>query len=503
MKAVVVGAGISGLMSGLLLAERGVNVRIYDKHEQVGGVTALLKKNGYTWEQGPLLMGEFLPGEEAYEELKKHGIELKTVPGDRGIVMPDYEMWKPDEYRGPYWRRERLLEIFPGEREGIEKYYEIYDAMSELTLPGTSKIRKLLLMFKVKKYAPWSAEQLMDHLFKDDRIKTLFTGILADFCASPREFPALGVPLLNLEGAFDKRIPLYENGKKVRKGFCYFVGGVERLAEALAAKVKENGGEILLGRTVERIKVEAGTVKGVMLADGTVEPADIIVASGGAHEVFYDLVGKEYLDEEFEKILVEHKPMESVFMVHLGLDMNPLQYQKEALCYYYKTYDLEDAIQRLRSGIYHEGRDGFLIYVPSFHTPEFAPPGHHAVTIYTVAPDTLKEGTWEEKKEEYAEKLIGLAEEHIPGLREHIKEKVIMTPVEYRRLAHLKKSGFGGLVPRLGVKYPPHKTCIRGLYFVGAQSENAGGVAAVMMGAVRNFKNIEKDFRLKQEKKRC
>lgn len=493
MKAIIVGAGISGLMSAVLLSEKGVKVRIYDKNIEVGGVTALLKKNGYAWEQGPLLMGEFLPGEAGYEELKKRGIELETIRGDRGIVMPDYEVWKPEDYRGPDWRRERLQELFPDEKEGIDSYYRLYGAMAELTLPGISKLRKFFLYLKVKKYANWSAQQLMDHFFRSERIKTLFTAILADFCASPKEFPALGVPLLNLETAFDERIPLHEKGKKVRKGYCYFVGGVARLAEALADKVRENGGEIILGKTVEKILIQDNRVRGV-LVDGKEDLADIIVASGGAHEVFYGLVGKEHLDEEFLKILAEHRAMESVFMVHLGVDINPLEYQKAALCYYYKTYDLEGAISRLRNGIYHGGADGFLIYVPSYHTPEFAPPGHHALTIYTVAPDTLKEGNWEDLKEEYAEKLIAYAEEYIPGLSKHIKEKVIMTPVEYRRLAHLQKSGFGGLVPRLGVKYPPHRTPIRGLYFVGQQSENAGGVAAVMLGAIDAFRIMEKEF---------
>ena len=56
------------------------------------------------------------------------------------------------------------------------------------------------------------------------------------------------------------------------------------------------------------------------------------------------MVGKELSDEEFLKILAEHRAMESVFMVHLGVDINPLEYQKAALCYYYKTYDLEGAI---------------------------------------------------------------------------------------------------------------------------------------------------------------
>lgn len=495
MKAIIIGAGISGLMSGLLLAKKGVKVKIYDKNQEVGGVTSLLKKNGYTWEQGPLLMGEFLPGENGYEELKKQGIELKTIRSDRGIVMPDYDMWKPDEYQGPNWRRERLIQLFPEEKRGIKKYYRFYEAMAKLTLPNVSKLKKFFLFLKVKKFVKYSAQELMDYFFKSEKIQTLYTAILADFCASPQEFPGLGVPLLNLETAFDMRIPLYKNGKKIRKGFCYFQGGVYQVALALTETIKANGGEICLGRTVTKILVENEKVTGIRLENGEEDYAPIVVASGGAHDVFYDLVGQEKLNQELTEILQDHRAMESVFMVHLGVDFNPLDFQKAALCYYYKTYDLEAAIQRLRNGIYHEGEDGFLIYVPSFHTPEFAPKDHHAVTIYTVAPDTLQEGTWEDLKEDYAEKLIRLAEEYLPNLSKHIKEKVIMTPLEYRRLAHLKKSGFGGLVPRLKVKYPPHKTPIEGLYFVGQQSENAGGVGAVLMGAVDNFKNIEKDFK--------
>ncbi len=67
-----------------------------------------------------------------------------------------------------------------------------------------------------------------------------------------------------------------------------------------------------------------------------------------------------------------------------------------------------------QDGVYHEGRDGFVIHIPSLHSPEMAPPGHQAMTIYTICPDTLRDGDWEELKEEYADKLIAYAEERHP-----------------------------------------------------------------------------------------
>ena len=50
------------------------------------------------------------------------------------------------------------------------------------------------------------------------------------------------------------------------------------------------------------------------------------------------------------------------------------------------------------------------------------------MTIYTICPDTLAEGTWEERKEEYAAKLIACAEAHIPGLSQHIRVQEIVAP---------------------------------------------------------------------------
>ena len=100
-----------------------------------------------------------------------------------------------------------------------------------------------------------------------------------------------------------------------------------------------------------------------------------------------------------------------------------------------------------------------------------------------MAPDTLAEGDWESRKEEYAKKLISLAEKQIPELSKHITTMKIMTAREYSAYTHMKKSSFGGVVPIKGQKNPTHKTPIENLWFVGQQSENAGGVGNVILGA--------------------
>lgn len=489
MKIAIIGAGLGGLTFGALAAKDGHSVSIYDKNTAPGGVVALLEHEGYRFEQGPLLLGDLLPGESVYELLKSLGITLDTVRGDRDIVMPDYDMIKPTEYQGPYWRRERLKQLFPEDAAGIDAYYRLYDDMMHLrwlsTQPATigNKIKLALAFLKVKKYANMTAQQLVEHFFKSEKIQTLFVGIFADFCADPNEVQGLGVIFMNFETAFDKRIPLEKNGKPYYPGYCFIKGGCQKLPEALADYITAHGGQIHYGTVVEKVLIEEGKAAGIRLADGTEIKADAVVGCGAGKDFFEKTVGLEHLDEEYREILAQFRPMEAVFMLHLGVDYDPMAYMRSSLYYCYGMYDLHGATEKLRTGIYHGGHDGYLIFVPSYHAPEFAPEGHHCVTIYTVAPDTLKDGTWAEKKEAYAREMIALAERQLPGLSRHITTMRIMTAEDYRVYTHMEKSSFGGVVPIWNQKNPPHITPVKNLFFVGQQSENAGGVGSVINGA--------------------
>ena len=489
MKIGIIGAGLGGLTFGALAARDGHEVIIYDKNSKPGGVVALLEHEGYKFEQGPLLIGDMLKGEPIYELLKELGIHLDTTRADRDIIMPDYHMITPEEYRGPYWRRDRLKELFPEEADNIDRYYKFYDDVMKLRFIAgekqtlVNKIRLALAFLKIKKYANMNAEELTRHFFKSEKIRTLYTGILADFCADPREAQGLAVVFTNLETAFDKRIPLEKNGKKYYPGYCYINGGCQKIPEALADYITSHGGKIHFNTVVDKVLVENKEVKGIRLAGGEKISCDLVVGCGAGRDFFLETVGKEHLDEEYLDILNTFRPMEAVFMLHLGVDFDPMEHLRAALVYCYGMYDLHSATEKLRSGEYHEGNDGYLIFVPSHHAPEFAPEGKHCVTIYTVAPDTLKEGDWESRKQEYAEKLIALAERQLPELSKHIETMKIMTARDYSEYTHMKKSSFGGVVPIWNQKNPTHKTPVKNLWFVGQQSENAGGLGNVIMGA--------------------
>lgn len=506
MKIAIIGSGMSGLTAGAYLARAGHNVTIFEQFPTPGGVTTTVRQDGYGWDIGPLLLEGFAPGDKGRIILEELGVSdrVPSVHEDRGLAMPEFTLWKPKEYEGPYWRRERLKEIFPEERDALDRYYRFYDQMIKLmslarqseTARGLgalwAKLRMWLAFQPVKDKVNWSGSQLMDHYFRSPVLKTFFLGIVADFVTAPSEFPGLGVPSIHLETAFDKRIPTYPGSKSAQTAYTYILGGLQTLVDAVMGVVIENGGKVLTDTPVKSIVIENGRATGVELLNGQVERADRVIASGGMNELFFDLVGQQHIPADLVAQIKANRLMESVLMVQLGIDFDPSPYQPAALCYYYKTNDLERAVHRLRTGDYHEGKDGFLVYVPSLHSPSLAPAGKHAVTIYTVAPDTLAKGTWSDCKEELADKLVAEAEQHIPGLRQHTLTRMVLTPEDYRRRTHQKHHSFGGVPPVMGNKPPAHKTPIGDLWFIGAQSESTGGVLNVMTGAQKVAKRILK-----------
>jgi len=505
-KTIIIGSGMAGLTAAAYLVRAGHQVTVYEQFSEIGGVTATLRQEGFGWDLGPLVLEGMGPGEPAGTVLAELGVadRVRLERSDRGIAFPDFALWKPAEYAGPYWRRERLKQLFPEESQGLDRYYQFYDRVMDLMallrrsehasgLPAwLLKARMALAFSGLKAMADWNAQQVMDHFFRRPELKALYTGILADFVVRPSQFPGLGVPTVNLETAFDQRIPLQVSKAGPRPCFHYILGGCGRLVEAVAGVVRAGGGTLRTDARVRQILVEEGRATGVALDDGHRESADLVIATGGAHETFFGLVGREHLGD-FVARVDNVAFMESVLMVHVGIDFDPTAYQPAALCYYYNTYDVEGGVARCQRGEYHEGRDGFLIYVPSLHSPELAPPGHHAVTVYTIAPNHLLEGTWAERREEMADKLLAEAEKVMPRLRERTQVRVILTPDDFRLRTHQVHHSFGGAAPVMGKEGVPHRTPIRGLWFIGSQSESRGGVAGVMAGARKAIRMIEAD----------
>ncbi|MBN2500981.1 MAG: NAD(P)/FAD-dependent oxidoreductase, partial [Anaerolineales bacterium] len=483
MKAIVIGSGIAGLTAGATLAKAGHQVTIFEQYHRPGGVTATIEKEGFQWDLGQLMLEGFGADEPIGQVLADLGIleEVPAIVDQRGYVFPDFELRTPQEYTGPKWRLEALKQKFPDNAKGLDKYWKDYVRLTRVLTFGRrldhvtglakfwTQVRLYLALLPLLPKAQWSAEKLMAHYFQAEELKMVFTSILADFFTPPSEFQGLGVFMLNSELTFDKRVPkrIAPNADQL---YLYSMrGGIKNLTRPLIDLIEAQGGEICTSSPVEKIAVVDGKVIGVEVS-GDFYPADVVLASGDADQIFFKLVGKDNLPAEYVQLVAEQPLMDSVFMVHLGIDFDPSPYVHGPVTYYYGTYELEDAIREAQSGVYHEGRDGFVVHVPTMHSPEMAPEGRHALTVYTICPDTLSEGDWETRKEEFADKLIGYTEKYIPDLSKHIVSAEIFSPVEFRELTGSEHHAFGGLAPVMGKPRLTYRTPITGLWFIGQQS---------------------------------
>jgi phytoene desaturase len=499
MKIAIIGSGLAGLTAGALCANAGHDVIIYEQHEKIGGITATYEKDGYKWDWGQMLIPDLSNGEPGRELLKKLGVSdmVRVHPSYRENFFPDFRIQRPSEYSGREWRKEYLKSLFPEDAKGLDKYYDMYERIHDLFALQNkkgiiSKLKQLKTFFPLRKIKEYSAKQVMDLFFTSDKLKAVYTGILADYVISPKIFPGLLIPVLNVENQYDERVPLDYGNHQHRSSWTFVHGGMISIVNALEHAVRKFGGKIRTQTTVTKLNMVDGRVKSVILNFGEEEMVDVVISSGGAKELFLNLVGKEHLPKEYVKTYVQDLfTTESIFMVHLGVDFDPSIHQNgAALCYYYLSYDIEESIEQCKKGIYHEGKDGFLVYIPTVHSPEMAPEGHHAISIYTIAPNNPSNGSWQENKEIWAEKLLDIAERFIPGLRENEQTRVILTPLDFQKRTHLQNHAFGGTVPHLKIPPPPHKTPISNLWFIGAQSETYGGVTGAMTGADNVVKMI-------------
>lgn len=500
MKIGIIGSGVAGLTAALTLARNGHAVEVFEQSTRIGGVTGGMAADGFEWELGQLTVEGFGKDEPVGTILHELGVldQIQLVHDEREYVFPDFTIRVPDEYGGLQWRLNFLKQQFPDEAAGLDAYWKDYVRFTRLvTLGGRLEKAGLgtrfafylaLLPFLPK--MKWSAEKLLAHYFKSEKLKCVFMSILADFFTPPSKFPGLGIFTLNSEISFEKRMPVQLAKNAVMTRSYSIIGGLKTLMKAMADGVAACGGKIHTDCAVEAIVVEAGKARGMADAAGRMYDCDVVIASGGAKETFTQLLPAGLLPADYLEKVRTIPLMDSVFMVHLGVDYDPSEVLHTVCTYFYGSYDIEGEVKRAQSGIYHEGEAGFVVHFPSLRSPGMAPEGMHTLTIYTICPDKLANGDWETEKEIYADKLLAYAEKKLPGLRQHIVARHVLSPVEFRKLTHLDHHAFGGLAPVMNAWKIPHKTPVEGLWFIGAQSESGGGIGSVLPGAYRTAKRI-------------
>ena len=123
--------------------------------------------------------------------------------------------------------------------------------------------------------------------------------------------------------------------------------------------------------------------------------------------------------------------------------------------------------------------------IPSLTDPSVAPPGKHVMSCFVqYAPYNLKEGNWDEKREEFGNTVVDTIAEHAPNIRDLIRDRQVLTPLDLERDFGLSEGNiFQGeltleqlffLRPAPG--WAQYRTPIKGLYMCGSATHPGGGI---------------------------
>nr|MDO8090678.1 FAD-dependent oxidoreductase [Candidatus Sigynarchaeota archaeon] len=266
---IVIGGGIGGTAVGALLSHGGLKTLLVERNEVVGGRCSTYEREGFKIDVGVHSFG-------------------RTGKGPLGRVlsmigMEDVVEWvlaqKPGpvmHYQGKFWKFPRELEklVPPSDFSGLTKLFT--DMMQ---IQDTKELDTVDLKSWMSRYT----ENTLIHSFINNICALYF--VVPYYEASAGEFVrCLSTLTRDLSTGYAK-------------------GGCVSIPLAYAQGIRNFGGDVRTGVSVERIVVEEGRVQGVELEGGEFVSSRIVISNAGIRETVNNLVGRNHFDSEYlEKI---------------------------------------------------------------------------------------------------------------------------------------------------------------------------------------------------------
>ena len=511
--AVFVGAGINSLACAALLSRAGWSVCVLERNEELGGcirTSTDLTAPGFTHE----VLAAWHPlftGSPAYAELKdeldRRGLEYLNTELPTASTFPDgSSAVLSTSLEANMAELERHA---AGDGAAWEAMFNRFMANADLSFgvlgtelwspAGLGLARQALRRFGRRGVLAYAATVLtsgrdwLTETFESEAARgllapwVLHTGLGPDQAASGFMTQVIACAL-------------QLGGMPVPKG-----GGV-KLVDALAAIVRDAGGELRTGADVERVLVSGGRASAVRLANAeTISAREAIVASVTPTQLYDRLLGGGGVPAEVTRAARRYRFGRGEMQIHLALSERPDWYGDDRLA--------QTAIVHLTPGLdgvsraVNEAERGLLpaeativCGQPCAVDPSRAPDGSWIVWIQLqelpggpIKGDAAGEldvgdGTWTERlREAYADRIVARLGRHIRNLERTTIARVALAPPDIESLNMNLVGGdiYGGscaldqnLLFRPLPQAPGHRTSVDGLWHIGASTHPGPGLGA-------------------------
>ncbi|MBI4707844.1 MAG: NAD(P)/FAD-dependent oxidoreductase [Candidatus Omnitrophica bacterium] len=302
--AIIIGAGIGGLVCGCYLAKAGLKTLIVEKNSQPGGYCTSFARSGFKFDACGHSLGSLRNGGNISNILRELNLHRKMKfirhdPQDTIITSEgDIHFWNDLN------KTMREFKVkFPKEASNIKRFFAFLNNCEGFSF---NELRHCT-------FKDW-----LDKYFEDTRLKSILSLlILGNVGAPASEVSAFTAVTVYKEFTLDGG---YYPCKKS-------VGDLPRL---LADRFMELGGKIIFDSLVKKIKVISKCVEGVYL-DNKLIRARYVVSNADCRQTFLKLVNSKMLNKTFIRNLKKMTPSCSMFILYLGLKANLSNELKEGV----------------------------------------------------------------------------------------------------------------------------------------------------------------------------
>ena len=466
----VIGGGMSGLLTGALLAKNGYKVTVLEKNAIIGGGLQSFRRGDAVFNTGMQVFVGYGINFALEHLLNYVGIpkeELQPIPSDTSaqeIIWID----ENHSYRLPRGRvayEQYLISHFPKEREGIHLFldaiYEIGNTFDYFFL------RPMRSHPETIKYASLTADQLIRQYIHDENLIKLIGYTSIHIGQNLSKAPAMELGMI---------MTLYIEGS------WHLVGGNIRFAQMLEKVINNAGGKVINNSEVKKIHVGERKIEWVETINGNRYYADTFVASISPHlllsmaddEVFRPAtkVRLNTYYNKFSGFAVFLKFKEKSFPYFNSSIFIPLQKEDDVLPQYINliTPSIEYQDEWART---------MEIYVPCRY--DIFEPWENTIT------GNRNDEQYERKKEELAQQTIEYVAQYIPSLTDAIESVYVGTSLTLRDYYGNRK---GGTYSQQGL-FIPVKTRMDNLFLTG-QSIMYQGLFGVATTSILSAETILK-----------
>ncbi len=474
-KVIIIGAGPGGLTAGMILSQRSFDVTIFEKAKNVGGRNAPLYLGDYKFDTGPT----FLMLKPILEEMFKE-VELDV---DKYLSFkkldPMYRLRFVDRDIFVYSDRDKMkkeiVNHFPGNENGIDKFYEIeqkrfkrlFECLSIPYLSYLNVLRKRFLLAIPHFALGKSLFDILGNYFSEEELKLAFTFQAKYIGMSPWECP----------GAF-AIIPFIEHNFSI----YHPIGGLFKISEIMADVVKKFNGKIYTNTKVKQLLLDGKNVKGVILEKGEKVFADEVIINADFGYSMTNLVQEGVLKKYSKQNILNKKFSCSTFMLYLGV-------KKKYNIPHHSIYFAQDYRKNVENifnnKIWTEDMS-FYIQNASVTDPTVAPEGKSTIYILVPVPNKINcEINWEKEKQFFAEQVLNtvVKKTELKDLLSNIEVKKIITPDDWANEYHVFAGATFNLAHNLGqmLFFRPHNKFeeLNNCYIVGGGTHPGSGLPTI------------------------